>query len=56
MGIESESGFEVVTVGYQTIKDNVGLLTDDSLREICAIVVEFGNKEVFKKKRQRHYA
>ena len=29
MGIESESGFEVVTVGYQTIKDNVGLLTDD---------------------------
>ena len=56
LGIESESGFEVVTVGYQTIKDNVGLLTDDFLREISTIVVEFGNKEVFKKKRRRHYA
>ena len=50
LGIETESGFEVVTFGYQTIKDNIGLLTDDILREINTIVVEFGNKEVFKKK------
>lgn len=51
LGIETESGFQVVTIGYQNIKDNVGLLSDDFLNEINQIIVGFGNKEVFKKKR-----
>jgi transposase, IS5 family len=50
LGIETESGFDLVTIGYQNIKDNVGLLSDDFLREINNIIAEFGNKEVFKKK------
>jgi IS5 family transposase len=52
LGIESESGFKVVSIGYQNIKDNVGLLTDDILHEINLLIVGFGNKEVFKKKEQ----
>jgi hypothetical protein len=50
LGIETESGFDVINISYQNIKDNVDLLTDDFLRDINNIIVEFGNKEVFKKK------
>jgi len=42
--------FGNVSFEYQTIYDNVSLLSDDMLREINDIIVEFGHKEVFKKK------
>lgn len=50
IGIESELGFEDEDIGYQRIKDNVGLLTDDTVKELNQIIVGFGHSEVFKKK------
>jgi len=50
MGIETEYGFKRVEFSYQNIYDNVTLLTDEMVKEINAIVVEFGHAEVFKKK------
>lgn len=50
MGIESDFGFEKQSIGYQNIIDNVGLLDDETVKKLNAIIVEFGH-EVFKKKR-----
>ncbi|MDR2085701.1 MAG: ISNCY family transposase, partial [Dysgonamonadaceae bacterium] len=50
MGIELEDSFGLEEVPYQTIYDNVSLLDDDTLREINAVVVSFGQQKVFKKK------
>ena len=49
MGIESGFGAKKQEFGYQSILDNVGLLTDETVKELNAIIVEFGH-EVFKKK------
>ena len=49
MGVESEFGAERQEFGYQSIIDNVGLLDDETVKELNAIIVEFGH-EVFKKK------
>lgn len=50
LGIES-TGFNAIQFEfkYQTILDNVGLLSDDLLKEINGLIVSFGH-EVFKKK------
>ncbi len=50
MGIETEFGVERIIIEYQNIYDNVSKLSNEMLREINAIVLEFGHKEVFKKK------
>lgn len=52
IGIESELGFEEEVIGYQRIKDNVGLLTDDTVKELNEVIVAFGHNEVFKKKEE----
>jgi hypothetical protein len=49
MGVESEFGTKKQEFGYQSIIDNVGLLTDETVKELNAVIVEFGH-EVFKKK------
>lgn len=49
MGVESGFGIKKQEFGYQSIIDNVGLLTDETVKELNAIIVEFGH-EVFKKK------
>jgi IS5 family transposase len=49
LGVESEFGAEKQEFGYQSIIDNVGLLTDETVQELNTIIVEFGH-EVFKKK------
>jgi len=49
LGIETESGFERIEIGYQRIVDNVHLLDDKTLREINEVIVGFGHN-VFKKK------
>lgn len=49
MGIENEFGYDRQTIGYQRIIDNVGLLTDDTVRKLNEVIVQFGH-EVFKKK------
>jgi hypothetical protein len=50
LGIESKDGFPQEEISYQRIKDNVRLLDEDTLKKINAIIVDFGHKEVFKKK------
>jgi len=49
MGVESEFGCKKQEFGYQRIVDNVGQLTDETVRALNAVIVEFGH-EVFKKK------
>ena len=51
LGIETETGFERIEIGYQRILDNVHLLDDDTLSKINDVIVEFGHT-VFKKKRR----
>jgi len=49
MGVESEFGAKKQEFGYQSIIDNVGLLTDQTVKELNVIILEFGH-QVFKKK------
>lgn len=49
MGIEIESGFDKQQIGYQRIIDNVGLLDNETVRELNQVIVELGHG-VFKKK------
>ncbi|MCW3789388.1 ISNCY family transposase [Plebeiibacterium sediminum] len=51
MGIENGFGHERTEISYQNIIDNVGLLTDETVKELNEIIVEFGH-EVFKKKEE----
>ena len=55
MGVESGFGYDKYKFEYQNIIDNVSLLDDETVRNLNQIIVEFGH-EVFKKKRQQHYA
>jgi len=50
MGIETEHSFKRTEFNYQNIYDNVTLLSDEMVKEINSIVLEFGHGEVFKKK------
>jgi hypothetical protein len=51
LGIEFEYGFgRRIEFQYQQIYDNVSRLNDDMLKRINDVIVEFGHKEVFKKK------
>jgi len=50
LGIETESGFKRIEIGYQRLLDNLHLLDDSTLIQINDIIVEFGHREVFKKK------
>lgn len=52
MGIEKEFGYERAEFSYQRIYDNVTLLTDQTLKEINEVIVEFGHGQVFKKKEE----
>ena len=52
LGIEREIGFGRVEFEYQQIYDNVSKLSDETLRKINDVIVEFGHCEVFKKKRK----
>ncbi len=49
MGIEKGFGHLPCEIGYQNIIDNVGLLNDEMVKKLNAIIVEFGH-DVFKKK------
>lgn len=51
MGIETTHGFKRQEIGYQRIIDNVGLLDDETVKELNNIIVAFGH-EVFKKKEE----
>jgi len=49
LGVEIEFGVEKQEFGYQSIIDNIGLLSDETVQQLNTIIVEFGH-EVFKKK------
>jgi hypothetical protein len=49
MGIESIHGFDRVEISYQNLIDNVGLLDDQTVKELNELIIEFGHN-VFKKK------
>lgn len=51
MGIECCHGFAPQPISYQNIIDNVGLLDNETVKQLNAIIVEFGH-EVFKKKEE----
>ena len=50
IGISEVFGRETITFEYQNIYDNVSKLSDAMLQEINGVIVEFGHREVFKKK------
>jgi IS5 family transposase len=50
LGIERSFGYEREEFSYQNIYDNITMLSDEVIAEINIIVLEFGHKEVFKKK------
>jgi len=50
MGIETEYGFKRTEFSYQNIYDNVTLLSDEMVKEINSLVLEFAHGQVFKKK------
>ena len=56
LGIEKSFGYDRVEFSYQNIYDNITMLSDELIAEINVIVLEFGHKEVFKKKKAQHCA
>jgi len=50
MGVEREAGFDRIKFEYQNIYDNVNLLSDEIVKEINEVILDFGEKKVFKKK------
>ena len=50
LGISEVFGEEPIVFEYQNIYDNVTLLSEAMLTEINDVIVEFGHREVFKKK------
>jgi len=50
MGIERDFGYERIEIEYQNIYDNVSALSDEMIIELNAVILEFGHREVFKKK------
>jgi len=50
MGVEKKFGYEPVEFEYQNIYDNVSMLSNELITEINQVILEFGHKEVFKKK------
>jgi IS5 family transposase len=51
LGVESTAfSDDVIEFSYQNILDNMELLSEDLLKEINEVIVNFGHKNVFKKK------
>ncbi|MEA3448958.1 MAG: hypothetical protein U9Q98_11025 [Bacteroidota bacterium] len=48
--MEREFGYERIEFEYQNIYDNVSALSDDLVKELNSIILEFGHQQVFKKK------
>jgi len=49
-----DGGFTRIEFEYQNIYDNVTLLNDSVVKELNAVILSFGHKEVLKKKRRKH--
>jgi hypothetical protein len=53
MGVERLPGLEEITFAYQTIVDHVSLLDEGTVKAMNDVIVSFGQKEIFKKKRRK---
>ena len=57
LGIQSnEFGMPQQEIKYQSLIDNLDLITDEMMQKINAVIVSFANGEVFKKKAEEGYA
>ena len=56
MGVGYEFGYKRVEFEYQNIYDNVSNLSDELIRDINSVIIEFGHKKVLKKKEIQHCA
>lgn len=52
MGIEKSFGHQPILFEYQNIYDNVSMLSDEMIKEINEVILDFGHKQVFKKKEE----
>ena len=50
MGVERAFGYERIEFEYQNIYDNVSALSDEMVKELNAVILDFGHQRVFKKK------
>lgn len=50
MGVERAFGYERIEFEYQNIYDNVSALNDEMVKELNAVILDFGHQRVFKKK------
>jgi hypothetical protein len=50
LGVHFESDYSKIQFEYQNIYDNVTMLSDELIKEINVVVLEFGQRVVFKKK------
>ena len=50
LGVEREFGYDRIEFEYQNIYDNLSELSDEMIIELNAVILEFGHREVFKKK------
>ena len=50
LGVEREFGYDRIEFEYQNIYDNLSGLSDEMIIELNAVILEFGHREVFKKK------
>ena len=55
LGISDIFGDESLYFEYQNIYDNVSRLSEAMLKELNGVIVEFGHREVFKKKKPQPY-
>lgn len=53
MGIESDWGHEQIELSYQRIVDNVGLLDDETVKDLNKVILEFGQSKLKKKETER---
>ena len=56
LGVEREFGYDRIEFEYQNIYDNLSELSDEMIIELNAVILEFGHREVFKKKTKQHCA
>jgi len=57
LGVEStDFGQKIIEFGYQNILDNMSLLSEELLKELNEVIVNFAHKEVFKKKDNQELA
>ena len=57
LGVGADNGgFTRIEFEYQNIYDNISVLSKELIKDLNDIIIDFGHKQVFKKKKRKHYA